>query len=138
MGGWVMMCAVVHVYVLEAVCVCGCVGPCVCMDITNSVVSVLNFPSLSFSFKCCSLCHYTLTLALQHGNIPPIYSWSSHLVRIKYTEWILQAFGLSLKFCSGENFVPGPIFRKNCSNSEQNFQKKWTGAKNFVPGKVLH
>ena len=134
-GAWVKMCAVVYIYVLEAVCVCTCVGPCVCIDITNSVASVLNF---LFSFKCRSLCHYTLTFALQHGNIPPIHSWSSHLVRIKCTKGILQAFGLSLKFCSGENFVPGPIFRKNCSNSEQNFQKKWTGAKNFVPGKVLH
>ena len=103
---------------------CACVGPCVCMDITNSVASVLNFNSLSFSFECYGLCHYTLTLALQHGNIPPIHSWSSHLVRIKYTEGILQAFGLSLKFCFSENSVPGPIFQEKLFQFGTKFSEK--------------
>ena len=120
-GAWVKMCAVVYIYVLEAVCVCTCVGPCVCIDITNSVASVLNF---LFSFKCRSLCHYTLTFALQHGNIPPIHSWSSHLVRIKYTEGILQAFGLSLTFCFSENSVLGPIFQEKLFQFRTKFSEK--------------
>ena len=46
--------------------------------------------------------------------------------------------GLSRKFCSGENFGPGPKFeRKNHSGSERIFRKKWTGPGNFVPGEIL-
>ena len=30
------------------------------------------------------------------------------------------------------------FFQKKCSGEEQVFRKKWTGAENFVPGKVLH
>ena len=41
--------------------------------------------------------------------------------------------GLSWKFCSAENFGPGPIFSEKIVPPRMNFPEKRAGAENFVP-----
>ena len=41
--------------------------------------------------------------------------------------------GLSRKFCSAENFGPGPIFSEKIVPPRTNFPEKRAGAENFVP-----